>query len=554
MSNENSAAGTSYIARTSGLKGKDYIGYALGDTACCLVFGLVTSLLQKFYTDVFKLGALFIMMMFIGARVWDAINDPIMGRICDSIKPNKWGRYRPWFLYASFPLVISSILMFVKWPGIGEGSVGMCVYATITYVMFGMSYTMLQIPYGSLASVVTTDEKERTKLSVFRSIGAGLGSVPVLAIASFANKKVVIDGVETTAMSYTPVIIGVVALSLICFVMLMLAFKLNKERVVATDVGGKRPKGEAWGIVKNLFKNRAFLAVSVAGMLLLAGQMFTQSFYLYLFEDVFNAPWMNMVTTVCTYAPMAIFMFFTPKMVRKFGKKEICGVGMVLAAVANLALFAMRGVDPGILKWLFLVFCFISGCGMTFIVLQVWSMATDAIDDIEVKTGRRDDGTAYSFFMFFRKLGQVIAAVAVNGALLAMHYSADFNPTGSQLKTMYDMATIIPAVLFGIMAIVLLVWYPLSRKKVAELQVLKEQRLKEAYESNQIALTNDTAPAEETEEGELVAEEADEQATVEEGSPAEETPEMETPEMETPTTETPEAEEKSSDGNDGNVE
>ena len=507
MSNENSAAGTSYIARTSGLKGKDYVGYALGDTACCLVFGLVTSLLQKFYTDIFALSPLFIMLMFIGARVWDAVNDPIMGRICDSIKPNKWGRYRPWFLYASFPLVISSILMFVKWPGIGEGSVGMCVYATITYVMFGMSYTMLQIPYGSLASVVTTDEKERTKLSVFRSIGAGLGSVPVILIASFAyknrldeagNKIMGENGRPLQDMQYLPVIIGVVALSLICFVMLMLAFKFNKERVVATDVGGKRPKGEAWGIIKNLFKNRAFLAVSVAGMLLLAGQMFTQSFYLYLFDDYFGANWMNTVSTVCTYAPMAILMFLTPKMVRKFGKKEICGVGMILAAVANLAMFAMRGIKPGVLMYLFLVFCFISGCGMTFFVLQVWSMATDAIDDIEVKTGRRDDGTAYSFFMFFRKLGQVLAAVAVNGALLGMHYdtSKGAKQTLANLHIMYDMATIIPAVLFGIMAIVLLVWYPLSRKKVAELQVLKEQRLKEAYESNSINLTNDTAPTE----------------------------------------------------------
>ena len=235
---------------------------------------------------------------------------------------------------------------------------------------------------------------------------------------------------------------------------------------------------------------------------------------------------MNTVSTVCTYAPMAILMFLTPKMVRKFGKKEICGVGMILAAVANLAMFAMRGIKPSVLMYLFLVFCFISGCGMTFFVLQVWSMATDAIDDIEVKTGRRDDGTAYSFFMFFRKLGQVLAAVAVNGALLGMHYdtSKGAKQTLANLHIMYDMATIIPAVLFGIMAIVLLVWYPLSRKKVAELQVLKEQRLKEAYESNAINLTNDTAPAE----------------TVEAPAEAE-------------TVETLETEEKS-DGADGDVE
>ena len=499
MSNNDTAAvrseQSSYIARTSGLATKDYIGYAMGDTACCLVFGLVTSFLQKFYTDIFFLDPLFIMLMFIGARVWDAINDPIMGRIADTIKISKWGRYRPWFLWAAGPLILSTVLMFIRWPGLtGDVDyVGTCIYATVTYVMFGMSYTMLQIPYGSLASVVTTDEKERTKLSVFRSIGAGVGSVPAVLIASFCYETVGKNpetGRDIEVMQYTPIIIGVAVVAAIALGMLILAFFSNKERVIAKPT--KREKGETMSIIKDLFKNRAFLSVSVASMLLLAGQMFTQSFYLYLFDDYFGKSWMNLVSTVCTYAPMAIFMFFTPKMVRKFGKKEICGVGMILAAVANLGMFALRGVDPGILAYLFMVLCFVSGMGLAFIILQVWSMATDAIDEIEIKTNRRDDGTAYSFFMFFRKLGQVIAAVAVNGALLAMNYDNTKGAiqTSENLAVMYDLATIIPAVLFGLMAVVLLVWYPLSKKKVAQLQVLKEEHLKAAYASNAISIDN----------------------------------------------------------------
>lgn len=326
ISNVAQATEQSFISRTSGLKSKDYIGYAMGDTACCLVFGLVTSFLQKFYTDIFSLSPLFIMLMFIGARVWDAINDPVMGRLCDTIKLSKWGRYRPWFLWAAGPLIISTVLMFIKWPGLTgeENYVGTCSYATVTYVMFGMSYTMLQIPYGGLASVVTTDEKERTKLSVFRSIGAGVGSIPAVLIASFCYKKIGVNeqtGRVISEMQYKPVIIGVVIVSLVALVMLILAFMMNKERVIAQPKE-KVAKGETKQIVKGLFKNRAFLAVSVASMLLLAGQMFTQSFYLYLFDDYFGKPWMNLVSTACTYAPMVIFMFFTPKLVRKFGKKR----------------------------------------------------------------------------------------------------------------------------------------------------------------------------------------------------------------------------------------
>lgn len=499
---DGAAAELSYIARTSGLAGKDYLGYALGDTACCLVFGLVTSLLQKFYTDIFAISPLWIMLMMVGARVWDAVNDPIMGRICDTVKVSKYGRYRPWFLYAAVPLAASAILMFVKWPGLGESGneIGTFVYATLTYVLFGMCYTMLQIPYGSLASVVTTDEKERTKLSVFRSIGAGVGSLPVILISSFCyknrldelgNQVIGANGRPITDMQYLPVIIGVVVLSLASMLMLVFAFRLNKERVL-TAPSQHRVKGATKKIVKVLFKNRAFLSVSVASMLLLAGQMFTQSFYLYLFDDFFGRNWMNLVSTICTYAPMVIFMFFTPKLVRKFGKKEICAVGMIMAAVANLIMFALRGVILDV-WWLFLVLCFISGCGMTFMVLQVWSMATDAIDDIEVRTGIREDGTSYAFFMFFRKLGQVIAAVAVNGALLGMNYAYEKGSvqTPANLAIMYDMATIIPAVLFGLMAVVLFVWYPLSKRKIAELQIGKEKLLKEQFENNTIGIDSE---------------------------------------------------------------
>ena len=152
-------------------------------------------------------------------------------------------------------------------------------------------------------------------------------------------------------------------------------------------------------------------------MLLLAGQMFTQSFYTYLFNDYFHANWMNLASQACTYSPMLIMMFVLPKMARNIGKRETSVCGVTLAALANLVLFFMRGISPDKLIWPFLGLCFISGCGLTVLVMQLWAMATDAIDDVSVKSGTRDDGTAYSYFAFFRKLGQVIAAICVNGAL-----------------------------------------------------------------------------------------------------------------------------------------
>ena len=489
----------SFISRTSGLKAGDYLGYAMVDAAGCLAFSLVTTLLQKYYTDIFHLSPMFIMLMFIAARIWDAVNDPIMGRICDTLPPGRYGRYRRWILYAAAPLAAATVLMFLRWPGMGEPGQELKtgIYATVTYVLFGMVYTVLQIPYGSLASVVTTDASERSRLSVYRSIGAALGSIPVLLIASFAYEKrldaagsVVLgeNGKAITDMQYGPVITGVVIMAVCSMLMLLLAFRLNRERVRARP----RPKenGAARKAIRRLFGNRAFLAVSLTGMLLLAGQMFTQSFYTYLFNDYFHANWMNLASQACTYSPMLVMMFILPGMARRIGKKEVCAVGVAAASAANLLLFFLRGVDPAVLMWLFLLLCLVSGCGLTTVVMQLWAMATDAIDDVEVRSGSRDDGTAYSVFNFFRKMGQVISAVCVNGALLGMHYRYEKGAvqTLANLKTMYDLATIIPAVLFGLMALILFVYYPLSRGKVEELQVLKEQKLKDSYEKNLIEI------------------------------------------------------------------
>jgi len=489
----------SYISRTSGLKTKDYIGYAMVDVGGCLAFSLVTALLQKFYTDIFHISPMFIMVMFIGARIWDAVNDPIMGRICDTVKPGKTGRYRRWFLYIAGPLALSTVLMFVKWPGLGgeNNYTVTCIYATVTYVMFGMCYTVLQIPYGSLASVVTTDAGERSKLSVFRSIGAALGSIPVMVISSFAyakrldasgNPVIGENGKVITDLQYSPVLTGVIIMSICSMLLLLLAYRWNKERVVARSK--ELQPGATWKSIRNLFSCRAFIAISLTSMLLLAGQMFTQSFYLYLFNDYFNANWMNLASQACTYSPMLVLMFFMPKLAKKLGKKEVCAVGMTIAAAANLLLFFLRGMDPSALLYVFLILCFISGCGLTTVVLQLWAMTADAIDDIEIRTGNRDDGTAYSIFNFFRKLGQVLAAICVNGALIGMSYKYEKGAvqTLENLKKMYDLATIIPAVMFGLMALILFVYYPLSKKQVEELQIQKEAKLKEAYENNSIEI------------------------------------------------------------------
>ena len=120
----------SFIARTSGIKAKDKIGYAMGDVASCLVFGLTQSILNKYYTDILQIGVLSVMIMTIIARIWDAINDPIWGRLIDRAKPKKDGRYRRWMKIFAVPVALSAILMFADVRGFSNGGKIAWIYFT----------------------------------------------------------------------------------------------------------------------------------------------------------------------------------------------------------------------------------------------------------------------------------------------------------------------------------------------------------------------------------------------------------------------------------------
>ncbi len=480
----------SYISRTSGLKTPEYMAYGLVDAGGCLAFSLVTAVLQTYYTDVLILSPLFIMLMFVAARVWDAINDAIMGRICDTAKVTPAGRYRVWIKRAAVPLAISAVLMFIKLPGFGTPGKNMpaYIYATVTYIIFGMVYTMLQIPYGSLSTVITTDDKERSKLSVFRAVGAALGSMPVMVLSAmcFVTDK----ATGKSIVKYNVLIIGVIAMAVLSMIFLFVAFAGTKERVKTEP---KVPqKGNTKKAISLIFGNRAMVSISMVSMLLLTGQMFTQSYYVYLIRYYFGKGGIFVtLPTILTYLPMAILMAFTPKLARKFGKKELTGAGMAAAAIANFAMFFLKFMEPSAAIWPFMGLCLISGFGLNFFVLQLWAMVTDAIDDIEVTTGSRDNGTAYAFLNFFRKVGQVISAIAVNGALLAFGYfsnaqSGSFTFNDSQLELMYVLATILPAIMFLLMTLFLMFWYPLSKDKVEELQVKKEELLRKEDAGNEV--------------------------------------------------------------------
>jgi sugar (Glycoside-Pentoside-Hexuronide) transporter len=464
----------SYISRTSGIKGRDKIGYAMGDLASCLVFGLTQSVLNKYYTDVLEISVLSVMVMTIIARIWDAVNDPIWGRIIDGAKKYPDGRYRHWIKVFSVPTALAAVLMFLDVRGFSSGARVAWIY--FSYILFGMLYTCINIPYGSLAQVITSDDKERSSLSVFRSIGSTFGAMPAMVLASMCYVKLA-DGKKV--MDYHKVFIGACVIAALSILAYFLCYQWSRERVDTEPA--PREKGQTAKVIRTLLKSRPFMAVSIASMLFLAAQMFGQGYNTYLFHHYFNKPGLTMLPTVFQYLPVAVVMFFATRLGNKYGRREVCSLGILVAAAFYIALFvlALFGITP---VWLYLAACLASGVGTAFIFLLVWVLATDAIDYNKVTYGLNDEATSYAFYSFMRKLGTTVATILINVPLLRIGYSgSELRTEGlseTALKSMYNFSVMIPAVLFLLVWLTLRFMYPLSKKRIEELQVQKEAMMR----------------------------------------------------------------------------
>lgn len=469
---------------THGIKFKDKLGYALGDMGGLLTFSLIGAFQNKFYTDALGISPSKIVVLILVARIWDAINDPLWGAFIQSRKPSPKGQFRPWILGFSIPLAISAMLMFLKIPNLSEGKY--LIFAYVTYITYGMMYTAVNIPYGSLASVVTDDELERSSLSMWRSIGAGLGGLPgtiILPMIVYTVTGTYANGTKIQALDETKLFWCVVALSLFSILIYFLHYKMTKERI-APQKKAKDKSYNAFDTLKELVKNRAFVMLCIASMLLIAFQFYYQSTFTYLFTDYYGKPGLYAFVSICTYLPMAIFIPIMNKLITKFGKKELCAFGMCFASIACFILFFLRSSEIAKNPYVFLGFTFLSGLGQTFLVLEVWALVMDVIDYHEVRTGKREEGMAYAFFSFTRKLGQTLAGVGLNALLAYIHYDGELSKKGialsdEVLSKLYDISTLVPAIMLAIMAVTLFFGYNLSKKKLAEvhkeLEVIRQE-------------------------------------------------------------------------------
>jgi len=442
---------------------KDKLGYAFGDLGLSLTFSLVGPFLTMFYTDVvgLPLGQITVMMLI--TRLWGSFADPLTGAFIDRCKPGRTGRFRRWLIILAVPQAVFGALLFVR-PGFSTASLVWVYAVNLVYVTL---FSGANIPYGSLASVISPLESDRSQLSLFRSLGAGIGSAPVAILLPMLVYSVNAAGVQS--LDAAKLLRSVAALAVISLGFLAGGFAMTKERVAPSESKPKMGK-----TVTALLKNRPFLVLCLASMLNIGVVIYGQTLNSYLFKDYFLQPDLYSYYAIFTYAPMVILMFVMTPLVRRFGKKEVCAAGLVLSVAAYAAAFLLQLRNP----WIYLALCFVNGLGLTCFTLQVWALVTDVLDYQAMLSGQRDEGTAYGFYFFSRKMGHTAAGFGGAFALKLLGYveASDgvMAAQSSQVaEGMYRAATLVPAGALLIIFLLLAFAYPLGKEKLREMREAK---------------------------------------------------------------------------------
>ena len=413
---------------------KDEIGYVFGDMAGSFVNLFVDAYFLIFCTNVLGISAGWMGTLFLVARLWDAINDPIMGSFPDRWMIGKSGdKFKPWIKIFMLPLALSGVLCFFNVPLEG---IALHAYVAFAYVLYGMSYTGTSMPFGAMASVVSDDPIQRSKLSRARSIGGtivgivGLSIVPVVCFDKQSN-------ILPERFTLIAVIFGV--LSIISYFVLL---NFTQERIRQNSE--KAEKFNYGKVLKATVHNRPLIGVMVAtlgSMLFITGSNQVRS---YIFKEYYARTDVMSIISLATIPILVICFPLVPKLVAKFGKKAT-----LMAAIISSTIFSVIPVVMEIKNvYVYSALVVLGTIGQTVFTMLIWALVTDCLDYSEWKFNERSDGSMYSLYTFSRKIGSTIASTGVSFGLAAIGFVSGSNvvQTAEAVNGIYFLVNIIPVV------------------------------------------------------------------------------------------------------------
>ncbi|AOY54060.1 MFS transporter [Clostridium perfringens] len=444
---------------------KDKIGYTLGDLGCCCTEQFRAMFLTVFYTLVLKINPIHVGTILLITKVWDAINDPIIGAIIDARKAKAGKKFIPWMRAFSIPC---AILMCIGFLNVSNWDYGFkLAYVLITYVLYESMYTCVNVPFGSLSSVMTDDTNHRTDLSRYRSLGGTIFMTVIVIVGPLFLYK-----------DNQPVASNFLLLAIICACISVFCIQVTcvwcKERVEIPDV--EREKINYFQVLKNISKNRALLGVIIASLVGMIAASVVNGLNTYLFKDYFgNVKLMSISGMLSTV--YAIITFIGTKFVaNKFGKKEWCMYGAGFAAIVYGVLFFLPIKNP-IMFIAINGICYIGASGFQILI---WAMVNDSIDYQELKTGTRNESIVYSTYSFFRKIAAALSASLSSFILAFIGYNVNAaTQTPQVISNLWKSYTGIYSLGYVIAILSLFFIYPLTKKKTEEmLQELSIKREK----------------------------------------------------------------------------
>lgn len=442
---------------------KDKIGYAMGDFGCNMSFALISSYMADFYTQYIGIPAAAWAVIIILTKVWDGINDPIMGGIMDNVKIGKGSKFKPWIRIGSIGLVIAGALVFLPIPQADTWvKIAVCV---TTYLLWDICYTLLNVPYGALSSAITSDAVERTQLSTWRSIGAGIGGVLCMLLPMIIYDKN--DNIIGNRLVWVGIVMGAIA-----FGAYTLCIKLTTERVVVDSE--KREKVNYLKTLKGFVKNRPLIGLCLASFAQIVFLMSSSQTTKWLFQTHFGeAGIMVTISSFISYLPLVVLIPFASKIVKRFGTRLSVAVPLVLSVIGAVVALAVPIPKGTAGSAIYITALALIQAGGGLFNLLVWAMVNDCIDYQEYKTGSRQEGSVYAMYSLFRKISQGVGLSLPLLCMEAVGYNPQANPIGNQAPGVSDKMVKVAAGLMLTGAVIMLVAfflvYNLSKKDVEEI-------------------------------------------------------------------------------------
>ena len=415
----------------------DKLSYAAGDAGCNCSFALAGTWFTLFWTQYMKIDSLIFAGLLIAFKVWDAINDTLIGSIMDASKKQyKRGKFLSYISFGSIILAIAACLCFL--PIQNADMWVKILICTVGYVAWDAAYTIVNVPYGSMLSVITNDPGERAQLGAWRVLGSFAVSLPIGIILPMflydAN-----ENLKGHLLFPVAIVLGVVAL-------LMFLFMIKTTEIrVKTDHKVSEEKFNFFKSVKAFAKNRAAIGATLQPVAMFLGSYGAATATSVMFQSYFGNAKISGLLTIVSYLPMLLFIPFTKKLTIKYGKKEASAFGLIFSVIA-CALMLVVPMKPdmsGILIYMGLQL--FNGFGMAIGMCVGNAMMADAIDYNEWKEGKREEGIIYAIHSFFRKLAQGLGPSLGLVFMVALGYDEELEanqPFDVALKIRYLVAAL----------------------------------------------------------------------------------------------------------------